>query len=118
MRRSFKASVQHVIETVLGVEPVGAAGMNRLQGYLQRDLSGLEVRPYFGISGDPSGNFDGPMVNPANFPVGAAVGRQGLSVPLPDPTALPNATAPDGLPDVASPEFGDYMGFEYGMTRL
>jgi hypothetical protein len=115
-RTTFHQTVQRLLEVVLGVEPIGAAGMNRLQGYNQQMLGGIGQQMHTGMSGDPGGNFDGPMVNVQTYVGQTQMGAQGLSVPLDPAVALPSPDSPDGLPNVASPEFGDYMGFEYGMA--
>lgn len=112
MAVTFRQKVKRTVEWVFGVEPVGAAGAQRLAGYRDAMLSGRATRSYWGLTGSPELTFSGAAVSPQNFAGTTQMAAQGLSVPVGDEPAMPNARIPQGIPGAVSPQFADYMSYE------
>jgi hypothetical protein len=104
-RSSLAQRFTKVVQYIAGPEPRGAAMANVLAGYQERDLDGLEKRPYIGMQGDPTLTFSGPVESPQKFRGGVQMGAQGLSIPVDTAVALPSPNFPSGIPTAAEPDW-------------
>lgn len=109
----IRDAYRKVLVTVYGPDAISEASADRQLAYMQQELSGRGVRPYWGLSGSAETTFNGPVLNPQSFVGPTQMGAQGLSIPEGERVSLPSSKRPDaGSGDGAPNPFADYTSYE------